>query len=125
MSLKVRTSNSLDIPALYDLAVEYCLEIGQEFDTEAVFKSIQLWLRDCLVAELDGEVVGVIAYTSARDPWTGALHSWCSHWFVTKEHRGRTGLELLKAAKPDFINLPPNAKCPKGYKAKAIIYEKT
>lgn len=124
MSLKLRTSNTLDLPALYYLALEHAVETNIQFDCDQVYTSVKHWLPNCLVAELDGKVVGVIAFTDQTNPWHGDLERWISHWFVSKEHRGRIGLELLKETNTNYLTLPTNSKAPKGYKAKAIIYER-
>lgn len=125
--MKVRIATSEDAPGIFDLAIEYARENDQTFDPSQVYASVHRCIEfGTLVAqEVDGKIIGLISYVDAHNPWNSRPERYATHWLVSKSYRGRAGLELLRQADPTFINLPPNLKAPKGYVAKAIIYEKS
>ncbi|MCR9254696.1 MAG: GNAT family N-acetyltransferase [Alphaproteobacteria bacterium] len=59
----------------------------------------------CFVAEKDGNVVGSIGLVK-RPYWFSTESAWSDLWFyVLPEHRGRAGLDLLRAVKARATDL--------------------
>ena len=88
---------------LIDLVKEHCIDSKLSYTEEAVAQYVTIGLNNtnALVAEVDGKVVGVISFIVYNHQFTGIPCAKKIAWFVSKEHRGKVGLALLRKAEEE------------------------
>lgn len=132
----MRLADAKDTPQLIGLIKEYCEEEGLDFNLPFVedFISRNLEMTTVLVSVDDEDkLTGVLSFNLRPHHFTGEATGFKVTWFMSKKHRGRVGLELLKKSeeiceafgvKEYLLALPSHTRPPKGYKVKEIIYSK-
>lgn len=95
-----REARQEDRVALQELIKEYCAEAGLHADDEYISKYISVGLANfnVLVATEEDKVIGVISFMVSKHHFTGIPCGRKIAWFISKEHRGKAGLKLLKMA---------------------------
>ena len=98
--LTYRQALPQDTNQLQRLTQEYCVEAGLSYTTESIALYIQNSLSNTymLVAEKEGTLVGALSFLLTSHSFSGVSCAKKIGWFVSKEHRGRIGIELLKQA---------------------------
>ena len=130
MSHKIRTSKPEDEPQIRELIQAYTAEAHPLADQWAIENYLDIVLRSNVeVAEVDGRIVGAIAWNYGYDFWSDKKRVNKIGWYVLPEFRGRIGLALLRSIEiPDYetmLMLPHNLQPPKGYEPVEILYKKT
>lgn len=131
--LQYRTPGAEDFDALFALAKEHCEERGYKYK-EDLLKKYVLYGMDrthTIVAEKDGEIIGVTNFYLMEHHFTGEMQAGKISWFVKKEHRGKIGMELLRAAEKaakeygaKYYIASTSGKMPKDYEALETEYRK-
>jgi N-acetylglutamate synthase-like GNAT family acetyltransferase len=96
----IREARIEDFKDFQELIKEYCDEFKYSYDPVSVSKYIYIGLQHTttLVAEVNNKVIGVLNFIVSPHQFTGILCARKMAWFVTKEHRGKVGLQLLRKA---------------------------
>lgn len=100
MEVVYRASELKDYPDILELTKEHCKEAGFHFNEEQGSK-YALWnLQNTtgIIAEKEGKVIGAINFSLTKHHFSGDTIAGKIAWFVSKPHRGKIGMKLLKMA---------------------------
>lgn len=96
----IRLATAADLPQLVELQVANAKEDGIELDMEAIRRGVAMpWAEPCLarmyVAEMEGQLVGVLMVTNEWSEWKGGIVYWLTSIYVLPAYRNRGILTSL------------------------------
>lgn len=96
----IRKATAEDLPAVLELLKEFqeesLKEYGANINAELLRESCENYVATTFIAEQDGKVIGVLAGTVKKVPTFSKPIYHEEVWYVTKAHRLRAGIHLLK-----------------------------
>ncbi len=88
--IHIRQANAADLPAIHDLVRELAIYEKEEAEFTATLEDYQRDFADqvfeCLVAESEGEVIGMCLYFLTYSTWKGRM-LWLEDFVVRQAHR--------------------------------------
>jgi ribosomal protein S18 acetylase RimI-like enzyme len=100
----IRKANGPDLPIIFELMKELMEAMNdvEGYDVDTVFENCRFLLNDVnsniMVAEIDGQVVGVIKFTTRKTFLHSGLSGLIDEFVVAKSYRGKgIGSQLINA----------------------------